>query len=32
MVVWVRLEDGLIDTCMVCTGVDGGETGGWVKG
>lgn len=32
MIVWVRLEDGLIHTCMVCTGVGGRETGGWIKG
>lgn len=32
MVVWVRLKDECIDTCMMCLGVDDGETGGWVKG
>lgn len=32
MVVWVRLKHEWIDTCMMCLGVDGGETGGWVKG
>lgn len=32
VVVWVRLKDECIDTCMMCLGVDDGETGGWVKG